>query len=82
MKKKKARRQAEKHIYIHNDLANAAYHFKKRIEERHVNNDMKGISFDVLAGNILLAFSIEAKINFLGVQLIKDWKEKEKQRRS
>jgi hypothetical protein len=76
MEKIKVRRQAKKHIYVHNDLSNAAYHFNKRVNERFTNNDMQGIAFDILAELVFLAFTIEAKLNFLGSKLIEGWKER------
>jgi hypothetical protein len=76
MEKIKVRQQAKKHIYVHNDLSNAAYHFNKKVNERLANNDREGIAFDILAELIFLAFTIEAKINFLGTKLVADWKER------
>src|SRR5215210_55312 len=78
MEKIKVRRQAKKHIYIHNDLSNAAYHFNERINERFANEDIEGIAFDILAELVFLAFTIEAKVNFLGSKLIEGWKERER----
>src|SRR5229473_3048469 len=72
----KVRKQAKKHIYVHNDLSNAAYHFNKKVNKRLANNDMEGIAFDILAELIFLAFSIEAKTNFLGTKLIGGWNER------
>lgn len=76
MERIKVRRQAKKHIYVHNDLSNAAYHFNKRINERFANEDTRGISFDILAELVFLAFTVEAKLNFLGSKLIGSWKER------
>ena len=76
MAKIKVRRHQKKRIYIHNDLSNAAFHFKKRIESRLQNNDQKGIAFDHMAFLVLSAFAFEARINFLGKKLITDWKER------
>jgi hypothetical protein len=77
MEKIKVRRLAKKHIYVHNDLSNAAYHFHEKVNERFANNDREGIAFDILAELIFLAFTIEAKINFLGSKLIEGWIERE-----
>ena len=38
MEKIKVRLQAKKRIYVHNDLSNAAYHFKQTVEERLVKD--------------------------------------------
>jgi hypothetical protein len=78
MEKIKVRRQAKKHIYVHNDLSNAAYHFKKKVNERLAKNDREGISFDILAELIFLAFTMEAKINFLGNRLVAEWNERDR----
>lgn len=75
MEKIKVRQQAKKHIYVHNDLSNAAYHFNKKVNERLANNDKEGIAFDILAELIFLAFTIEAKTNFLGNRLVAGWNE-------
>ena len=76
MAKIKVRLQAHRHIYIQNDLANAACYFKTRIEKRIANNDREGVGLEIMAGLTMLAFAIEAKFNFLGDRLIKDWKER------
>ena len=76
MEKIRVRQQAKKHIYVHNDLSNAAYHFNKKVNERLANNEMEGIAFDILAELIFLAFTIEAKINFLGISLVAGWSER------
>lgn len=76
MEKIKVRRQAKKHIYVHNDLSNAAYHFYEKVNERFADNDREGIAFDILAELIFLAFTIEAKLNFLGHKLVVGWKER------
>lgn len=77
MAKIKVRLQARRHIFIHNDLVNAAFYFKTRIEERINNNDHNGVGLEIMAGLTMLAFAIEAKFNFLGDRLINDWKERE-----
>lgn len=75
MEKIKVKIQAQKNIYVHNDLSNAAHHFKMRVDSRPVG-DTDGIGFDILAELIFLAFTVEAKINFLGSKLIPDWQER------
>ncbi|GLS35376.1 hypothetical protein GCM10010869_09640 [Mesorhizobium tianshanense] len=76
MTKVKVRLQARRHIYIHNDLANAAYYFKARIEQRIANDDREGVGLEIMAGLTMLAFAIEAKLNFLGDRLVKGWRER------
>lgn len=76
MEKIKVRRQRRKHFYIHNDLANAAYHIKLLIEEK-VKTGGAGVILDCMACLAMLAFTVEAKINFLGAKLVADWREKQ-----
>ena len=71
----RARHKGTKNIYVHNDLSNAAYHFKRVIEAKIAADDRKGITFDYLACRIMLAFTLEAMINFIGQKLIKPWDE-------
>jgi hypothetical protein len=47
MEQIKVRPQANKHIYVHNDLSNAAYDFNKKVNERLANNNREGIAFDI-----------------------------------
>jgi hypothetical protein len=75
MEKIKARVQGKKNVYIHNDLSNAALHFKTVIEEKLKSNDRAGIAFDYMACLVMVAFTFEAKINFLGHKFIQGWNE-------
>src|SRR5690349_6290601 len=77
MERIRVRRYGKKHIYIHNDLSQGAYHFKPQIERRIAESDLKGIAYEYIACLIMLAFSFEAKINFLGYKLGHNWKEKD-----
>jgi hypothetical protein len=78
MKSYIVRRQLKKNIYVHNDLSNAAFHFKKSVEERLKENNREGIAFEVMACLSMLAFSFEARVNFLGAKLLKDkWRERQ-----
>jgi hypothetical protein len=77
MEKRLARHKGYKNVYVHNDLAGAAYHFKETIESKLAANDRKGIAFDYMACMVMLAFTFEAQINFLGLKLIDEWKEKQ-----
>jgi hypothetical protein len=69
MAKIKARRHRKQRIYIHNDLSNNDFYFKKRIESRLQKKDEEGIAFDYMAYLVLSAFAFEACINFLGKKL-------------
>lgn len=78
MEKIRARVQQKKNIYIHNDLSNAALHFKKSIETRLEQDNRAGITFDYMACAVMLAFTFEAKLNFLGHKLFgSEWNEKD-----
>lgn len=77
MEKIRARHKGHKNIYVHNDLSNAAHHFMEAISAKLASGDHKGITFDYMACLISLAFTFEARINFLGHKLIKDWKERQ-----
>jgi hypothetical protein len=77
MEKRLARHKGYKNIYIHNDLAGAAFYFKETIGSKLAVNDRKGIAFDYMTCLLLLAFTFEAQINFLGLKLISDWKERQ-----
>lgn len=78
MDKYRIRRQSRKNIYIHNDLSNAAFHFKKSVDSRLEEENREGIAFEVMACLSMLAFSFEARINFLGSKLFQEkWKERQ-----
>jgi hypothetical protein len=76
MTKAKVHLEAHHHFYIHNDIGNAAFYFKTRVEERIAKGDRDGIGFEIMAGLTLLAFEVEARFNFLGAKLIADWNER------
>jgi hypothetical protein len=73
MNKIKALIESKKHVYIHNDLGNCTYYFKNRFDAW---GDEEGISLEIMAGLTMLAFTIEARMNFLGSKLLEDWDEK------
>jgi|SRR5271166_4562597 len=76
MAKTKVRLKAHRHVYIHNDIGNAVFYFKNRVDERIANNDRDGVGLEIMAGLTLLAFEVEARFNFLGAKLIRDWNER------
>lgn len=76
MKRLKVKKQAKKRIYVHNDLSNAAFHFRERIEEMHVSGNREGIGLEIIACLAMLAFTFEAKVNFIGSKAVKGWKER------
>jgi hypothetical protein len=75
MTRSKVRVKARRHIYIHNDIGNAVFYFKNRVEQRLAKGEDEGVHLEIMAGLALLAFTVEARFNFLGHKLIKDWKE-------
>ena len=77
MDKLQAKAKVDKNIYIHNDLANTAFYFAKRVKERAEKGDRDGIGHDMMACLVMLAFTVEAQFNFLGFKLINDWNEKD-----
>ncbi|WP_332715784.1 hypothetical protein [Pelagibacterium mangrovi] len=56
----------EQAVYIHNDLGNTAFYFKKRIVERLEKGDHDGIFLEMTAGLTMTAFAMEASVNFVG----------------
>lgn len=76
MAKIKVRLKAHRHIYIHNDIGNAVFYFKNRVDTRIAQDDRDGVGLEIIAGLALLAFEVEARFNFLGAKLISDWNER------
>jgi len=76
MSKVCARRHGSVRIYVHEDLVRGAAYFRDRIEERLEADDLVAINFDYMACLTLLAFSFEARINFIGYKKLTDWDEK------
>jgi hypothetical protein len=76
MAKMRVRLKAHRHIYIHNDIGNATFYFKNRVDERIAKGERDGVGLEIIAGLTLLAFEVEAKFNFLGAKLIADWNER------
>ena len=71
----KAHVKVDKHIYMHNDIDQGAFYYKERIKEKLAKGDRDGIGYEMMACLVLLAFAVEAKFNFLGHKLIKNWNE-------
>lgn len=72
-----ARRSGEQFINIHNDLMQAADHFKLAVEAKLKAGDRSGIAYDYMACLVMVAFAFEAQINFIGQEKIKQWNERE-----
>jgi len=63
--------------YIHNDLTNAAHHLKKTIETRMAADDRDGIFLDMMAALTMIAFAVEANLNFVGAKVVQGWVERQ-----
>ncbi len=76
IEKVRARITQTARLYIHNDLSMAALHFKDNIDAKESGEDGRGgKTYEYIACAVMLAFTFEAKINFLGWKLIQGWKE-------
>lgn len=80
-KKIKARVQKSARVFVHNDLSNAALHFENEIKAKQ-DNGGAGILIDGMACAVMVAFTFEANVNFMGFELNKagklpNWKERE-----
>lgn len=79
-KKIKARVQKSARVFVHNDLSNAALHFENEIKAKQ-DNGGAGILIDGMACAVMVAFTFEANVNFMGFELNKagklpNWKER------
>lgn len=80
-RKIRARIERTKRVFVHNDIQNAAYIFAETIKEKQQNGGA-GILIDGMACGIMIAFSFEANLNFIGFELhraekLPDWKERD-----
>jgi len=50
MVKMKVHLKAHRHIYIHNDIGNATFYFKNRVDERIAKDDRDGVGLEIIAG--------------------------------
>jgi hypothetical protein len=69
------RKTATNHLNIHNNLANTARHLRKRIEEMEAADNRKGIALDITACLVMLAFTSESRLNFIGAKKVEGWNE-------
>lgn len=70
----RARVQKTRKVYVHNDLSQAATYFADTIKEKTEKGTRDAIMFDGMASAVLVAFAFEAKLNFMGSQLLKNGK--------
>ena len=73
-----ARLAAKQNLYVHNDLSNAAFYFKSVVDRKIETGERDGLAFDRMACAMTLAFTFEAKINFLGHKLLRNWREQQR----
>ncbi|WP_350298129.1 DNA-processing protein DprA [Pseudomonas putida] len=69
-------KSGKKKIHIHNDISSTAHHLKARIEEMEVAGNRHGIALDITACLVMLAFTFESRMNFIGEQKISGFKER------
>ncbi len=69
--------RVEAERFIHNELSNCAWDFQQRMQSQIENDERAGIYHTMLASLVFSAFSIEAKVNFVGWKVLRDgWPEK------
>ena len=73
---RRIRKTAINHIHIHNDISNTANHLRRRVEEMEVAGNREGIMLDVTACLVMLAFTSESRINFIGAKKVANWDER------
>lgn len=81
-KKIRARVQKSKRVFVHNDLSHAAMYFADNIQEKLDRGSRDAIMFDGMACAVMVAFTFEANVNFMGFELneagkLPNWKERE-----
>jgi hypothetical protein len=75
MAKVRARVTGHRRLYIHNTLEGAAHFIKGVIEKKIEEGRRDGLGFDYMTYGVMLAFSFEAKLNFIGAKYAKPWNE-------
>jgi hypothetical protein len=82
MKKIRARVQKSKRVFVHNDLSQAAMYHDDVIQDKLDRGSRDAIMYDGMACAVMVAFTFEANVNFMGFELhnagkLPDWKELE-----
>lgn len=69
---------ADKEVFVHNTIHNAAYHFKERLVSHYEESEeIEGISLEKMAVFTFLAFTVEAHANFIAsVRKIPKWEDR------
>ena len=75
MAEAKGHRKGAAFKYIHNDLMQGAYFFRRIVVEKEKCGNRHGIAYDYTACMLFVAFAFEACINFIGDLKVKDWDE-------
>jgi hypothetical protein len=80
-KRIRARVTKTRKVYVHNDISQAATTFNNATQEK-AKGDRTGVGYYGMATAVLTAFAFEAKLNFMGAQLVKakkipEWNEYE-----
>ena len=65
--------QGHRKLYIHNTLDQGALNVKTIIEKKLADGDRDGIGYDYMSCGLMLAFTFEAQVNFMGHRLLKPW---------
>src|SRR5205823_3013522 len=67
--------QGHRKLYIHNTLDQGADNAKADIERKLAAGNREGIGFDYMACGLMLAFTFEAQLNFIGKRFLNPWHE-------
>jgi hypothetical protein len=65
--------QGHRRLYIHNALDQGAFNAKSAIDKKLAEGTRDGIGFDYMSCGLMLAFTFEAQVNFMGNRFLKPW---------
>jgi hypothetical protein len=68
--------QQTKKINIHNDLDSVALYLTQNVKDKVTAGNHDALTFDCMAAGVMLAFSFEAYLNFMGARFIGHWDER------
>jgi len=69
--------QIEAERFIHNDLSNCSWDFQQRMRSQIEADDRAGLYHTMMASLVFSAFSMEAKLNFVGWRIFgRGWPER------
>jgi len=74
--------QGHRKLYIHNNLDQGADNAKSDIERKLAEGNREGIGFDYMTCGVMLAFTFEAQVNFMGKRFLNPWYEKQRWKES